>query len=130
MDMTRLFPFVVVAVAIVGCQIRLKFDTKVEISQGKVHTSYVDGPNYDQKVVVGFESSAAPVHVVVVLEKDEAAGIAAIDAGKVGPGVLNAMFKSMNGEMTVEILAKAKFAVLVGGADAKATTVSLRIAGK
>jgi hypothetical protein len=128
--MTRLFPIVLIAAAITGCQSRLKFDTKVEISQGKVHTSYIDGPTYDQNVVVGFESSAAPVHVVVVLEKDEAAGNAAIDSGKVGPGILNAMFKSMKGEMTFHVPAKAKFAVLVGSADSKPTTVSLRIAGK
>ena len=117
------------ALTLTGCNKALNYEKTIAIGPGEIKSFPVDAPRQNQKVTVTFNSSATPVDVYVVLEKDLELASKAIQNYKKPGAVLNKLEKSKEGSVSADIPAKAAFQVIVAGA-VKDTSVEVKITSK
>ena len=117
------------ALAFTGCNKALNYEKTVTIGPGVVQSFPVEAPRQNQKVTVTFKSSAAPVDVYIVLEKDADLVSKDLLNFKKPEAVLNKLEKSKEGSVSADIPAKAAFQVIVAGST-KDTSVEVKITSK
>lgn len=122
--------FFLVAFAVTGCQ-KVNLQKTVELSPLDVVAPFiVDAPSSNQSIAVVVSSSAAPVDVFVVLEKDRDAAEKALANGGTPKDALASQLKVKNETtLTATVPAKNAYAVIVGNANVT-TKVSLHIKTK
>jgi hypothetical protein len=117
------------ALTLAGCNKALNFQKTLEVGPGELKSFNVDAPRQNQNVTVSFKSSATPVDVYIVLEKDfELVSKELQNYTKPG-AVLNKIEKSKEGSVSADIPAKAEFGVIVTGA-VKDTSVEVKLTSK
>src|SRR6185369_17036775 len=117
------------ALALPGCQTRLKWTNTTTLEQGQTKSFEIDKPRYDQLVSVDFSSSDGAIDVFVCLEENKQAVEDAIAMGKTHSGVLGSQIKATSGTIEVSVPAQVKPIVFIAHAK-KSTNVTLKIVGK
>jgi hypothetical protein len=114
--------------ALSGCT-RLSYETTIQLGAGEVQSLSIDPPRREQKVSVTVTSSAAPVDVYVVLEKDKEAAKEALLDHKKPAASLAGNVKTQEATLEATIPANTPFAILVGGAS-KTSQVKVKATGR
>jgi hypothetical protein len=111
-----------------GCQ-RLDYEKTFAMEAGDVQMCPVDAPRSEQKVMVTVTSTATPVDVYVVLEKDQEDAVKAIHDYKKPANPLASAAKTTKAELETTVPAKTPYVVILSGA-VKSTEVTLKITGR
>ena len=112
-----------------GCQARLNFEKTLGLDRNQVETLAVDAPTREQKIVVTITSSACPVDVYVVLEKDQEAATQALESHLHPKNSLASQTNVKETTLEATFPGRKGFAVLIGESKVT-TTVKVKIASK
>lgn len=115
--------------ALPGCGQKLDYESTLELNAGEVQSLAVDAPRREQKVSVTVTSSASPIDVYVVLEKDKEAAKQALLDGKQPAESLARKVKTQDATLEATIPANTKFTILLGGAS-KSSQAKVKVTGR
>ena len=112
-----------------ACGQKLDYESTLQVDDAQVQSISVDPPKKEQKVNVVVTSSASPVDVYVVLEKDKEAGKQSLLNGNKPAESLTGKLKTQDTTLEATIPANTGFAILLGGAS-KSTQVKVKVTGR
>ena len=112
----------------VGCQ-KVDYQHTISMEAGDIKSTTITAPQREQHVRVAVDSSASPVDVYIVLEKDRQQAIEALNKDKPLAQALASKKRVRNDTLEATIPAKNEYAVVLTGAGGP-TAVQLHITAR